>query len=209
MYVAATRSRDHLVLSLYRTARDQKSRAALIAALMEDADDLWRPASIAQAPAPVVTQETESAEPDDTPEARQQWIEDRAQLLRERARPSSVAATALAQVVKDEADSPEEPWRRGRAGTSIGRAVHSTLQTIDLATGEGLEETARAQAIAEGVGTRTGEVRRLVQQGAVTRNGETVIEFASGLQANDEIRVGRHRFLRIVAADSEPGRAAQ
>ena len=30
------------------------------------------------------------------------------------------------------------PWRRGRAGTAIGRAVHAVLQTVDLATGGGL-----------------------------------------------------------------------
>ena len=171
MYVAATRSRDHLVLSLYRTAKDQKSRAALIAALMEDADDLWRPASITQAAAPAVSLETEPPEPDDTPEARQQWIEDRAQLLRERARPSSVAATALAQVVKDEADSPEEPWRRGRAGTNVGRAVHAVLQSVDLASGQGLEDTARAQAAAEGVPQREAEIVSLVR---VALESETV-----------------------------------
>ena len=138
---------------------------------MEDADDLWRPASITQATAPAVSQETESPEPDDTPEARQQWIEDRAQLLRERARPSSVAATALAQVVKDEAESPEEPWRRGRAGTNVGRAVHAVLQSVDLANGQGLEDTARAQAAAEGVPQREAEIVSLVR---VALESETV-----------------------------------
>ena len=61
---------------------------------------------------------------------------------------------------KEEPDSPE-PWRRGRAGTSVGRAVHAVLQAIDLATGEGIEDRARAQAAAEGIPEREGEIARL------------------------------------------------
>jgi ATP-dependent exoDNAse (exonuclease V) beta subunit len=41
--------------------------------------------------------------------------------------------------------------RRGRAGTAIGRAVHGTLQLVDLATGDALDELARRQADLEGV----------------------------------------------------------
>jgi tyrosyl-tRNA synthetase len=42
------------------------------------------------------------------------------------------------------------------------------------------------------------EVRRLVAQGAVTVNGEPVVDFTQEVVAGDEIRVGRHRFLRVV-----------
>jgi ATP-dependent helicase/nuclease subunit A len=161
MYVAATRARDHLVVSLYRTVKDHKSRAALIAMHMEDANDLWQPITMDQAFPPVTAQETEEPEPEDTPDARQQWLDERAPLLRDRARPSSVAATALAQVVKEEAEVPEEPWRRGRAATNVGRAVHAVLQSVDLATGQGLEDTARAQAAAEGVPQREAEIVKL------------------------------------------------
>jgi len=42
-----------------------------------------------------------------------------------------------------------------------------------------------------------GEVRRLVGQGAVSVNGERVEEFTQSVQPGDEIRVGRHRFLRL------------
>ena len=42
-----------------------------------------------------------------------------------------------------------------------------------------------------------GEVRRLVGQGAVSVNGERVEEFTQPVQPGDEIRVGRHRFLRL------------
>ena len=48
-----------------------------------------------------------------------------------------MAATTLAQVAKEESTA-EEPWRRGRGGTSLGWAVHAVLQTVDLETGAGL-----------------------------------------------------------------------
>jgi ATP-dependent helicase/nuclease subunit A len=57
----------------------------------------------------------------------------------------------------------EEPWRRGRGGNSLGRAVHAVLQTIDLATAAGLEDASCAQATAEGLPHREAEVARLVR----------------------------------------------
>ncbi len=163
MYVAATRAMDHLVISLYRTARDQKSRAALIAQYLEDADDLWKPVPVDVEPLPAASQGPDELALEDTAELRQHWLEERAQMLRERSRPSSVAATALAQIVKEDAEALEEPWRRGRAGTNVGRAVHAVLQSVDLESGRGLEYTARAQAAAEGVPHREAEVARLAR----------------------------------------------
>jgi ATP-dependent exoDNAse (exonuclease V) beta subunit len=62
--------------------------------------------------------------------------------------------------------------RRGRGGTQLGRAVHATLQAIDLATarslaagGPGCHELtvlARAHASAERIGHRAGDVEHLV-----------------------------------------------
>ena len=43
------------------------------------------------------------------------------------------------------------------------------------------------------------EARRMVQQGAVRINGERVEAFDAPVQAGDEVRVGRRRFLRVVA----------
>lgn len=81
-----------------------------------------------------------------------------------RSLPVSAAATRLAQEAKDEQDIPDEPWRRGRAGTSIGRAVHAVLQVVDLRTGNGLEDIAKAQAAAEGVPGRADDIARLVRR---------------------------------------------
>jgi tyrosyl-tRNA synthetase len=49
-----------------------------------------------------------------------------------------------------------------------------------------------------GIAQSNGEVRRLVSQGAVSVNGEPVSDFTVEVSPGDEIRVGRHRFLRIV-----------
>jgi len=53
----------------------------------------------------------------------------------------------------------------------VGRAVHAVLQSVDLASGQGLEDTARAQAAAEGVPQREAEIVSLVR---VALESETV-----------------------------------
>ena len=55
------------------------------------------------------------------------------------------------------------PWRRGRAGTALGRAVHAVLQSIDMETRANLEHAARAQADAEGIAGRWQEIARMVE----------------------------------------------
>ena len=60
------------------------------------------------------------------------------------------------------------PWSKGRFGTAIGRAVHGVLQTLDLATGAGLDEAVAAQALAEGVVDHADLVRALVRSALAT-----------------------------------------
>lgn len=56
------------------------------------------------------------------------------------------------------------PWLKGRYGTAVGRAVHGVLQTIDLATGAGLDDAVAVQCQAEAVPERAVEVRHLVEE---------------------------------------------
>jgi tyrosyl-tRNA synthetase len=56
--------------------------------------------------------------------------------------------------------------------------------------------------VSAGLAKSAAEVRRLVRQGAVLRNGERATDFASTLEPGDEIKVGRHRFLRVVAGNA-------
>jgi tyrosyl-tRNA synthetase len=53
--------------------------------------------------------------------------------------------------------------------------------------------------VATDLAKSAGEVRRLVSQGAVRINGEPTADFATDLRPGDEVRVGRTRFLRVVA----------
>ncbi len=127
---------------------------------------------------------------DDDPGARQRWIDERRHALAAAARPTTLAATGVAKQVlaaapgapddageaEAEAERPERvvdatPWRRGRAGTAVGRAVHGVLQRIDLVTGAHLEALAASQAGAEGVADRSSEVERLA---AAALGSETV-----------------------------------
>ena len=165
LYVAATRARDHLVLSMYRSdARGEKTAAGKIAGILEGRDSLWEPVPAAYVghalPEPSAgggnsLNGHSLAERDD-------WDRHRRDLLQRQGRPVSVAATGLANVLKEEPQT-DEPWKRGRGGTALGRAVHSVLQTIDLTTGHGIDETSRAQATAEGIPHRWEEVARLAR----------------------------------------------
>ncbi len=162
LYVACTRARDHLVVSMFRTASDTTTAAAQIAETIGGHDHLWRPAPELDVPAAAASPSSAETVAEPTMEARERWQAERQALLADRSRPATVAATTLARIVKDEAVS-DEPWRRGRGGTSLGRAVHAVLQTVNLATGEGLDETATAQATAEGIAHRTAQVALLAR----------------------------------------------
>jgi ATP-dependent exoDNAse (exonuclease V) beta subunit len=162
LYVACTRARDHLVVSVHRKERSLPDEASK----WTHAELLWNAARHARwarfdAQAPVVNVAVSPVtipEPM-TPEA---WEAEHARAFERGARRGFVGATTLAARVdeaarvdpglaKDGRDLELPPWNKGRYGTAIGRAVHAVLQTIDLATGAGLEETAAAQAAAEGV----------------------------------------------------------
>jgi ATP-dependent exoDNAse (exonuclease V) beta subunit len=68
--------------------------------------------------------------------------------------------------------------RRGRAGTAIGRAVHATLQVLDLADPVGIDEQAAQQAYLEGVSPSSATVAALVRSAL---NSDAVREAAAGV----------------------------
>jgi ATP-dependent exoDNAse (exonuclease V) beta subunit len=177
LYVASTRARDHLFVSLHHKSRTECHAALLYehgadapAPVLDLDGDGDGPTAVPSAPAPG------EGEPSERPGDRDRWIAARAALLARAGRPATVAATTLAKeptlpaepgrdpgLDKDEPADERPAWRRGRAGTSVGRAVHAVLQTVDLATGDGLDATARAQALAEGIPQREAEVRALAR----------------------------------------------
>ena len=176
LYVATTRARDHLVLSLHRPdKRNANMDSTQMVALLEGHDELWEQVELQpEHQARALAQRARQAMPaqltfdiaEHTVEARNEWQHMRNEVLSAQGRPASVAATSLAGTTKDEADADSDmedpqPSRRGRGGAPLGRAVHAVLQTIDLDTGEGIPDTARAQATAEGIPQKQSEVADL------------------------------------------------
>ncbi len=176
LYVACTRARDHLVVSLHRKARanppapTRRTNAELLLAGMGTLVDALPDGAGAVDTLPLVVLEPPSAPP-----PFEEWAAERSAALLRASRPTAVAATALTD--EGEPDSEGEPdpglekrprdldlppWLKGRYGTAVGRAVHGVLQTVDLATGAGLEAALAAQCEAEAVSDRAEDVRRLV-----------------------------------------------
>jgi ATP-dependent exoDNAse (exonuclease V) beta subunit len=207
LYVACTRARDHLVVSLHRKARVNPPQPAgrtnaellvdgigavldeLPGALGEEGEEDEAPATL-EAP---VSAAPLTLVPFD------EWEREQAAALERAARPTTVSATALTDEGERDVDDDGEvnvtdvdeepdpglekrprdldlpPWLKGRYGTAVGRAVHGALQSIDLATGAGLDEAVAGQCEAEAVGDRREEVVQLVRYALAA---PTVVEAA-------------------------------
>ena len=181
LYVAATRARDHLVVSVHRKearaggkAPDTAAQAlweaghdATGAAIDPSSAEGWAslgPPSVSEALPPLL--------PFDA------WEQERGKVLLAAGRPVATSATTLSKLAaaaaladhaadpglaKDGRDVDLPPWQKGRYGTAVGRAVHGVLQGIDLASGEGLTAAVAAQAVAEGVMGREMVITALVR----------------------------------------------
>lgn len=176
LYVACTRVRDHLVVSLHRKTRvnDPEPTARTNAELLVDGidrllDELPDATEAAATVPPAVIQ------PPPPPPPFEEWLAERTSALAR----AAVARTAAATALSDEATLDVEvepdpglqkrpqdldlpPWLKGRYGSAVGRAVHGVLQTVDLATGQGLDAAVAAQCEAEAVIDRADDVRGLV-----------------------------------------------
>ncbi len=140
LYVACTRARDHLVVSAFHKA-GRLSNGRLVAEQAAALDGLMRPPPFWAGPerdrALTLPKTGGVAVPTDPAV----WAAERQSLLAAAAEPRFRSATALAAEadVVDEPDPEPDggagdgpaPWRRGRAGTAIGRAVHAVLEHLD------------------------------------------------------------------------------
>lgn len=171
LYVAATRARDHLVVCLHRDRRTTPTGAALLAE-----PGLASPAGTPFAPRGRPRRRPTSTTATPLP-PRAEWIRELDDALGTASRRDVIAATTLAReaaeatdpgLAKRVRDLDLPPWQKGRYGTAVGRAVHGVLQVVDLATGDGLEAAAAAQAAAEGIHQRTGVVTRLARRALST-----------------------------------------
>ncbi|MGH8898748.1 MAG: UvrD-helicase domain-containing protein [Egibacteraceae bacterium] len=179
LYVAATRARDHLVVGVHHrpTAKGDESAAERLWSLAQGTPELWRPLVPAE-DAQLLPLPTQAAPVQEPPPPREQWLAERKALITAHRMAPVLAAAAIASEMADgdgsalgrTGDEDERPpWRRGRAGTALGRAVHAVLQTVDLATGEGVDALAAAQAAAEGLPGSGPQIARLARSALFSR----------------------------------------
>ena len=168
LYVAMTRARDHLVISLHHKVGTRCHARAVSehvegAPAREIVPDPWTP------PAHTRPAGTTAAEPstfeawlaDRAPNARGSWTgtHHRGHDARQGQRRVGGSERACLGHATDRRPS-LAAWSRGYRGR---RAVHAVLQTVDLATGADVASASRAQALGEGVPGREDEVRDLVE----------------------------------------------
>ena len=164
LYVATTRARDHLVVSLYHSKRALQGCGAkrLIAAgadkHAERRPDLPQDARASVRPfADLNVDQAEELGAEEFNEARERLVE-------ESRRRRYTSATAIGQHKKEETKDESEPWSRGRGGTRLGRAVHAAIQSLPLdAADDMIAAFSRAQAVAEAIPHRSNEVEKLVR----------------------------------------------
>lgn len=232
LYVAATRARDHLVVSCHRLP-PPKSKAAsgtpIDPARMSSAELIHQAARVSDVvhrtsvPRPTAGAATRSTPPTTVQPLldRDQWTRQRTAALARGSASATVAATTIARRIDDARRAVEvdpglqkeprdldlPPWNKGRYGTAVGRAVHGSLQSIDLSTGVGVDATAAAQAAAEGVVGREDVIADLVRSALdspVVREAATLPHWRETYVAapiSDEIAIEGYVDLLYQRAD--------
>lgn len=184
LYVAMTRARDHLVVSVHRPAKapgDDQTKWTHAELVWHAAADQpgWEPFLATAADHHVLDRPEPTAPEVATPPVWEEWLVARDAARAEARRPRVVSATRVARDAEAERSDPGlakgprdlelPPWNKGRYGTALGRAVHAVLQTVDLATGVGLDDAAAAQAAAEGIVGREHDVAARARVALTTR----------------------------------------
>lgn len=205
LYVAATRARDHLVVSLHRAEGGQGTAAkTLVAAGALDA--LNAQPFVADGRAVAAPTPVEAPPPG---RAFAEWEADASRARESSRMPSARTASglegsepqvqwALVEAADDlaareriagEAKGPRDvelpPWMKGRYGDLIGRAVHGTLQIVDGADAA-VDAAAAAQSIAEGIPDLAATVARYARSALATETVQT----AFGSEHWSELYVG-------------------
>lgn len=184
LYVAATRARDHLVISAHRKERGNRTSPTSAEVLYDEGWDPTLSVSLDVAGEPPRSPLVHDVSPE-FPElpSLDEWQAAHDAALRNASPPVATSATRLAReaaelrarsslrvadtsdpgLAKGAQDIDLPPWQKGRYGSAIGRAVHGVLQTVDLATGGGVAAACAAQAAAEGVLGKEDVIESLVR----------------------------------------------
>ncbi len=163
LYVGATRARDHLIVSLHHLEKSGSGSGAsrLMGVGAHEHAERWEPppAPPGAAAGPLAGLVVDLPG-DPSPQAH---AAARAELVRGAVRVRFTSATGIASATGERRGEGDEPWSRGRGGTRVGRAVHASLQSLPLDAPPGeVAAVAAAQAVAEAVPDRAGEIAALV-----------------------------------------------
>ena len=175
-YVAATRARDHLLVSMYRsTARgNQQNRGVVvkIEEVMPELTDLHSDVAVSA----VYQLKLELPSPAGTEPGEYEpvfWQGRRDDAIHQRSLPRAVTATWLAKAAgqdaegldfadKDAEPDSEQPWRSRRGGTEFGSAFHAVLHDVTgLASGH--MPLAADSDMEEFLSSLDGEIGRLAE----------------------------------------------
>lgn len=178
LYVAATRARDHLVVSLHR-GKVGGGKGRSNALILSEAGAGEAAGAVPFAHDNTLPSVEHGVEAPVPPEDWADWLARLDQVRETTRRRSAQSASGLEgtepEVALDDVsvtvaggakggrDVDLPPWLKGRYGSAIGRAVHGVLQVVDLATGDGLEQAVAAQCLAEGVVDHAPHVEQLVR----------------------------------------------
>jgi ATP-dependent exoDNAse (exonuclease V) beta subunit len=195
LYVAATRARDHLVVSVHRLAKeppDDRTKWTHAELVWDAAAEQpgWEPFTPTPDDLRPLARTDVLGDAAAAPPPWDDWVVERDAARAAAAQRRVRSATALARdaeaaraaervdpgLAKGPRDLELPPWNKGRYGTALGRAVHAVLQTIDLATGDGLDDAAAAQAAAEGIVGREADVAARARVALGTRVVREAVE---------------------------------
>lgn len=174
-YVGATRAREHLIVSVHRSATDKST----LAAKFDEMDGLSDLSARFDIETPGVVAEVDDVPSDGDVGAsvpyslvdRSAWIDDMESVVKTAEYRGYVTPSELADHTMFEAPKPEDnaestEWntaRRGRGGTDVGSAVHGVLQDIDFDDVTNLDDLVRQAVDAYSIPEMKDDVVRLVR----------------------------------------------
>jgi tyrosyl-tRNA synthetase len=108
---------------------------------------------------------------------------------------------------KEAADAAEDQFTRliqKRVSDQAGMAEEATIGLeVPISSLESYGNDLMALLLDRGLVQSKGEARRLMKQGAIDVDGRPITDFDIPFQTGMVVRVGKHRFLRIVDADKQ------
>ncbi len=210
LYVACTRARDHLVVSVHRAVKKDDQPGDDAAWTIAEASEGTAVAPFSAGENVALSASGASAAAPQLPE-HDEWQSRLDAALEATSVPDAVAVTqttraAAAESEPEPADDPDSQVlvtapgdggdetaeiliRRAHGGTAFGRAVHGALQTVDLNDPDQVEVLARAQCHIEGIPGALDDVITLVRNALAS----PILQQAAGARTWPELWVcGEH-----------------